>query len=298
MKDVSVQRNYKDTLFRMLFKEKERLLSLYNGLNGTAYTDAEKLEITTLENAIYMNYKNDVSFVLGHELMLYEHQSTVNPNMPLRSLIYVAQVLQGRVKDERLYGKELVRLPVPKFVVFYNGVEFQPEKQKLRLSDAFEERQEEPELELTVTVYNINPGNNKELMEACRPLKEYAQYVEMVRKYAEKLHFREAVEKAVDECIKKGILRDFLIKNRAEAIEMCIFEFDEEKYLEMEREYAYRDGLREGKEEGKAEGEGKLLRLQKFLIDTGRSGELGLVITDQAYREQLYQTLIEGQCTQ
>ena len=113
MKDVSVQRNYKDTLFRMLFKEKERLLSLYNGLNGTAYTDAEKLEITTLENAIYMNYKNDVSFVLGHELMLYEHQSTVNPNMPLRSLIYVAKVLQGRVKDERLYGKELVRLPVP-----------------------------------------------------------------------------------------------------------------------------------------------------------------------------------------
>lgn len=212
MRDVYVQRNYKDTLFRMLFKEKERLLSLYNGLNGTAYTDAEK--------------------------------------------------------------------------------------QKLRLSDAFEERQEEPELELTVTVYNINPGNNKELMEVCHPLKEYAQYVEMVRKYAEKLHFREAVEKAVDECIKRGILRDFLIKNRAEAIEMCIFEFDEEKYLEMEREYAYRDGFKEGRKEGKAEGEGKLLRLQKFLIDTGRSGELGLVITDQAYREQLYQTLIEGQCTQ
>lgn len=290
MKRVNVQRNYKDTLFRMLFKEKENLLNLYNGLNGTAYTDTEKLEIATLENAIYMNYKNDVSFVLGHELMLYEHQSTVNPNMPLRNLIYAAKVLQGRVKDERLYGKELVRLPVPRFVVFYNGVDFQPEKQKLRLSDAFEEKQEEPELELTVTVYNINPGNNKELMEACRPLKEYAQYVEMVRKYGEKLHFREAVEKAVDECIKSGILRVFLIKNRAEAIEMCIFEFDEEKYLEMEREYAYRDGLEEGEQ--------RLLRLQQFLIDTGRSGELGMVITNQAYREQLYQTLIEGQCSQ
>lgn len=294
MKEIYVQRNYKDTLFRMLFKEKENLLSLYNALNGTAYTNAEELEITTLENAVYMNYKNDVSFVFGYELMLYEHQSTMNPNMPLRNLIYVAKVLQGRVKDERLYGKVLVRLPVPRFVVFYNGVDFQPEKQELRLSDAFEEKQEEPELELKVTVYNINAGNNRELMEACQLLKEYAQYVEMVRKYVKRQPFQEAVERAVDECIKNGILKEFLTKNRAEAIEMCIFEFDEEKYIASEREDAYKNGFEEGREEGQK----GLLRLQKFLIDAGRANELIKVIDDQAYREQLYQDLAESQCGQ
>ena len=249
MKETYVQRNYKDTLFRMLFKEKENLLSLYNALNGTAYTDTEELEITTLENAVYMNYKNDVSFVFG-------------------------------------YGKTLVRLPVPRFVVFYNGIDFQPEKQELRLSDAFEEKQEEPELELKVTVYNINEGNNRELMEACHLLKEYAQYVELVRKYAKEQPFPEAVERAVNECIKNGVLKEFLSKNRAEAIEMCIFEFDEEKYIASEREDAYKNGFEEGREEGR-----RLLRLQKFLIDTGRVNELIRVIDDQAYREQLYQEL-------
>lgn len=291
MKETYVQRNYKDTLFRMLFKEKENLLSLYNAFNGTAYMNAEELEITTLENAVYMNYKNDVSFVFGYELMLYEHQSTMNLNMPLRNLIYVAKVLQGRVKDEKLYGKTLIRLPAPRFVVFYNGVDFQPEKQELRLSDAFVEKQEEPELELKVTVYNINEGNNGELMEACHLLKEYAQYVQLVRKYAREQSFPEAVERAVDECIKNGILEEFLSKNRAEAIEMCIFEFDEEKYIAGEREDAYQNGFEEGHKEGREEGQKRLLRLQKLLIDTGRANELIRVIDDQAYREQLYQEL-------
>lgn len=287
MKDVCVQRNYKDTLFRMLFKEKENLLSLYNALNKTAYMNAEELEITTLENAIYMNYKNDISFVFGSELMIYEHQSTINPNMPLRNLIYVAKVLQGRVKDEKLYGKVLTRLPVPRFVVFYNGVNFQPEKQELRLSDAFWEKQEEPELELTVTVYNINLGNNKELLETCHILKEYAQYVEMVRKCAKERSFPEAVERAVDECIQNGILREFLSKNRAEAIEMCIFEFDEEKYMESEREYAYKNGF----EEGERKGERRLLQLIQFLKDEKRNEDINLVLSNQEYREQLYKSL-------
>lgn len=123
MEETHVQRNYKDTVFRMLFRKKENLLSLYNALNKTAYTDVEGLEVTTLENAVYMNYKNDISFIFDYELMLYEHQSTVNPNVPLRDLIYVTKVLQGRIKDESLYGKTLVRLPTPRFVVFYNGTE-------------------------------------------------------------------------------------------------------------------------------------------------------------------------------
>ena len=173
-KDVKVQRNQKDTIFRMLFREKENLLSLYNAVNKTAYANTEDLEITTLENAVYMNYKNDVSFVFDFQLMLYEHQSTVNLNMPLRNLFYVTDVLQGRIWNEDLYSQTLVKIPAPKFIVFYNGVDLQPEQMTLRLSDAYEKEQEQPELELTVSVYNINLGYNAELLETCHVLKEYA----------------------------------------------------------------------------------------------------------------------------
>lgn len=258
LRNAGVQRNYKDTVFRMLFREKKNLLSLYNALNGTNYTDVDDLEITTLENAVYMNYKNDISFVFDFELLLYEHQSTCNPNMPLRDLLYVSRVLQNRIRNENLYSKSLVRIPAPRFVVFYNGTDVQPEQQTLCLSDAFEKRQEEPSLELSVTVYNINPGYNRELLEACRLLREYAQYVEHVRSYTEELPLSEAVEKAVDDCIRNGILNEFLSRNRAEAIEVSIFEYDEEKHMRSERkewrEIGREEGRSEGREEGRAEG--------------------------------------------
>lgn len=229
--EVRPQHAYKDTMFRMLFREKKNLLSLYNAVNGTGYTDVEGLEITTLENAIYMNYKNDISFVMNFELMLYEHQSTVNPNMPLRHLIYVTKVLQGIIRNADLYGSVLVKIPAPRFVIFYNGMRYQPEQKTLRLSDAFEKKLEQPELELIVTMYNINFGQNPKILDACQTLKEYAQYASKVREYAKEMPFEEAVETAVDDCIRNGILADFLLKNRAEAIEMSIFEYDEEKHL-------------------------------------------------------------------
>ena len=248
------QRKYKDTLFRMLFREKTNLLGLYNALNQTAYTDEDELEITTLENALYMNYKNDISFVFDFELMLYEHQSTINPNMPLRDLFYVSTVLRGRIKNENLYGQALIRIPAPRFVVFYNGTEEQPEHQILKLSDSYEKKLENPELELTVVVYNINWGHNKELMDACLLLKEYAQFVNQVREYAKEVPVKEAIEKAVDYCIENNILADFLTKNRMEAVDMCIFEFNEEKFLKSEREWSYNNGLEAGREEGRKEG--------------------------------------------
>ena len=206
MTEAKVNRKYKDTIFRMLFKEKENLLSLYNAVNGTSYVDTDGLEITTLQDAVYMNYKNDVSFVFDFELNLYEHQSTVNPNMPLRDLIYVTTVLQGIIRDEDFYSSKLIKLPTPRFVVFYNGTEPQPHKQILRLSDAYEKQLDLPELELCVTVYNINYEENKELLEACKVLKEYAQYVAIVRKFAMEKPLEKAVEQAVDTCIKNGIL--------------------------------------------------------------------------------------------
>ena len=260
MSETKVQRNYKDTIFRMLFKDKENLLSLYNALNGTDYTDVSGLEVTTLENAVYMNYKNDVSFVFDSELMVYEHQSTVNPNMPLRDLFYVTNVLQKRIDGQRLYNSKRALIPAPRFVVFYNGATEQPEIQTLRLSDSYEKRQEEPELELVVTVYNINYGCNKEILGACRTLKEYAMYVEQVRDYAKKMPLSEAVDSAVDYCIEHGILSEFFRQNRAEVIAMCLYEFDEKAYLQNEREYWYESGIEQGIKQGSEEKNRTIIR--------------------------------------
>ena len=143
-------------------------------------------------------------------------------------------------------------------------------------------------MELTVTVYNINWGQNPELMETCRLLGEYARYVEQVRIFARTKPFPEAVKRAVDYCIHNGVLSEFLSKNRAEAVEMCIFEFDEEKYLKMERDYAYQNGLDEGQKIGRREGENQILKLLKILTESGRSEEINSILTDQVYREQLY----------
>lgn len=300
MNNGNVRNNYKDTIFRMLFSDKESLLSLYNALNKTSYIDTSKLKITTLENAVYMSYKNDISFVFRSELMLYEHQSTVNPNMPLRNLIYVTQILQGLVKDRNLYSSVLVQIPAPRFVIFYNGLTTQPEKQILRLSDAFEERSHsgleskaglknaeetrQPELELIVTAYNINAGHNPELMEACQLLKEYAQYVEQVRKHAETMELPQAVETAVDYCIHNGILANFLAKNRAEAIAMSIFEYDEEKHIKSEKEISYQ----EGRESGIREGEERLNLLHMKLMADSRIDDLRRSMEDKEYRKKLF----------
>lgn len=292
-KETATRRNYKDTIFRMIFREKENLLSLYNALNNTAYGNVDDLEITTLENAVYMNYKNDISFVFDFELLLYEHQSTCNPNMPLRDLLYVTRVLQNRIKDKNLYSTTLVRIPTPRFVVFYNGIDSQPEQQTLYLSDAFGKKQDEPSLELAVNVYNINLGQNQHLMEACRLLKEYAQYVTQVRANTENMSLTEAIEKAIDDCIRNGILVDFLSKNRAEAITVSIFEYDEEKHMQCEREEWREIGRAEGLNEGLKAG----LDILKALMDTGKTEEIQRALSDKDYREQLYREYLQKETT-
>ena len=249
---MTIKRNYKDSIFRMLYLDEKELLNLYNAVNGTNYTDVENLEINTLQNAIYMNMKNDVSFIFNFQVNLYEHQSTVNPNMPLRDLIYVTKLFQNIVRDCDLYGSTLVKIPAPRFVVFYNGMEKQPERKVYRLSDSFSKKQENPELELTVTVLNINAGNNAEILGNCKTLREYMQYTDKIRAYALKMPIEEAVEKAITECIKEDILADFLKKNRAEAMEVSIFEYNEEQHLANLRREGYEEGLEQGVQQGKA----------------------------------------------
>ncbi len=255
---VTENRNYKDTLFRMIFKEPRELLSLYNALNNTTYTNPDDLKIVTLENAIYMNMKNDVACVLDCHLNLYEHQSTVNPNMPLRDLLYVAREYEILFADDTIYSTKLRKIPAPNFIVFYNGSATQPEYLEMKLSDAYEIPVKNPSLELKVIQLNINAGYNKELMERCRTLQEYSLYVEKVRKYAKQKPLKEAIEQAVTECLKEGILSRFLTQYRTEAISMSIFEYDEEKELALirrdERSIGLEEGLKEGIEKGKSEG--------------------------------------------
>lgn len=252
---AAVNRTYKNTVFQMIFHQKRELLELYNGLNRTHYTREEDLKIVTLENAVYMSMKNDLAFVLDMRLHMYEHQSTHNPNIPLRDLFYVSQEYQSLVNKKTLYGSRPVRIPAPRFVVFYNGTVKQPERQWMRLSDLYEIPEENPVLELKVLVLNINRGNNEELTEKCKTLKEYMLYIERIRYYidVEKKSLQDAVETAVDECIREGILADFLRKNKAEAIAVSIFEYDEEKELkllrESEREYGIEIGIERGKDE-------------------------------------------------
>ena len=253
--NLAANRNYKSTVFAMLFGDRERLLGLYNAISGKNYQDPEALEINTLENAIYMGMKNDLSFLIDDRLSLYEHQSTVNPNMPLRFLFYISDLYSGMTTEENFYGRKALSIPIPCFVIFYNGSEPQPDRKILRLSDLYTVRMKETQLELTAVLLNINRNHNRELMEACRDLKDYAEYVDRVRKYARELPLSEAVERAITECIREGVLKEFLEKNRAEVKKMSIYEYDQEKHIRMERQEAWEDGMQEGRREGIKEGE-------------------------------------------
>ncbi|MGN0291035.1 MAG: hypothetical protein ACI4C5_03810, partial [Lachnospiraceae bacterium] len=188
-----------------------------------------------------------------------------------------------------LYRKSLVKIPTPGFIVFYNGRENQPERKYLRLSDAFESAADDPDLELVVTVLNINEGKNVELLEQCRTLKEYMLYVGRIRKYAAEMPLEEAVEIAIQECIREGILADFLTKNRKEAVEVSIFEYNEELVIADIRKDEFRLGKEEGLEQGIEQGEARFAILNKKLLADNRIADLERVLDDTEYREKLYQ---------
>ena len=249
MNNVSlpVNRIYKDRLYKMIFNDKSELLKLYNAINGTHYDDPAMLTITTLDNAIYMTMENDLSFIIDMRLALYEQQSTVNPNLPLRFLMYITDIYSAYTKDMNIYGSKKVQIPLPSFVIFYNGVKSQPDRTEFLLSELFHPTTDQPALELKAVMLNINKGHNQELMNACHTLRDYSEYVARIRTYSAEMPLTDAVEKAITECIHENILRDFLLKNRAEAKAMSIYEYDEEKNLRMFREEGYEDGERNGK---------------------------------------------------
>ncbi len=265
------QKKYKDTIFRLLFNDRERALSLYNGVNGTKYNDSSILQYNTLENAIYMNVHNDISFVIANQIQMYEHQSTVPTNMPLRDLFYIADILQKTVADKTIYDSRPLMIPNPDFVVFYNGEKTLAERMELKLSDNFIIPTDNPALELRVTILNINDGMNEGLKEKCPALKQYMQYVNRVRKYSKEMDLKIAVTRAVDECICEGILKDFLIKQKAEVIKMSIYEFDEEREMKL---------IRESEREF---GEYRIRTLYKYLLSDNRIDDLKRATEDALY---------------
>ena len=254
------KRQVKDIVFRLIFgNNKEALLQLYNALNKTKYTDPNALRIVTLDNAIYISMKNDLAFLLVGTINMYEHQSTVNPNMPVRFMIYLAQEYQMLVESasSSLYGSKLIPLPTPQCVVFYNGTEETPDEYELRLSSAFCNQDVEPAAEVIVRVVNINYGHNEYLMQGCELMSQYAEFVEITRKYALLYDDREeAMNAAIDYCIAHGILEDILRKHRSQILGSLLEDFDEKKYARTLRE----EGWEAGREDGIAETEQKLIK--------------------------------------
>ena len=238
---------------RSMAKRRNRKISAKknrNAVNGSHYEDADALEIVTLENAVYMGMKNDLAFIVDTGLLLYEHQSTYNPNMPLRDLFYISGEYQKFVDNRSLYSSSLQKIPAPNFIVFYNGTEKKEDSWVNYLSESYENLTGAPNLELKVITLNINEGHNCRLMEQCRILKEYAQYVAKVREYAGNTDLDTAVEQAVNDCIQNGILAEFLRKNKSEVIAMSIFEYDKEEEERKLRKAEYEAGREEGIKEG------------------------------------------------
>ena len=264
-KQTTANRTYKARLFEMVFSEKKELLELYNAMNGTDYKDPELLQINTLENAIYMSMRNDLSFIIDSRLNLYEHQSTYSPNLPLRCFMYVADLYSEITADDNLYGKSRVIIPTPRFVIFYNGIEERPDKELLKLSDLFSVYDENVDLELKAVMVNINPGHNEGLLATCKTLGDYSEYTYRVRKYAKEMRLEDAVERAITECIAKDILAEFLRKYRAEAKKVSIYEYDEEKHMRQTREEGYEEGIEAGKNVGIAQEQENGIRI---LIET------------------------------
>lgn len=261
---LTANRMYKSRIFAMLFSDRNELLKLYNAINGISYDDPDLLQVNTLENAVYMSMQNDVSFIIDMRLNLYEHQSTYSPNLPVRYLLYVADVYSDYTKDMNLYGTKAVKLPTPRFVIFYNGQAEQPDRKELKLSELFSIPDADPSLELKAVMLNINKGHNRKLMETCRTLQDYAEYTFRVREYAAEMPLDLAVEQAITECISEGILADFLRKNRAEAKKVSIYEYDEERHMRQTREEGMEEGYANGFSQGIIQTAVKMLNLKEF----------------------------------
>ena len=262
-------REYKSDVFSMLMEDKANALEVYNALNGSAFTDPEVVEIVQLEKGVSLSIRNDASYIIDMNFCLYEHQSTYNRNMPLRSMIYFVNALDDWLKENGhdLFGRKRIMIPTPHFVVFYNGVEKRQEYEEMRLSQSFYHQMEEPEIELVCKAYNINPQNNQELKRKSTVLAGYTYFVEKVRENQKK---NMSLAEAIEDCIQNHILEDFFRSRKDEVRKMTHLDYTWEKREKLIRKEEYEDGRAAGRAEGRAEGRVKLISLIIKKVQRGK----------------------------
>ena len=254
----TANRKYKDSVFVDLFSEdekaKENFLSLYNALHNTHLSLLCPVENIRLDNIMYMNIINDVSCLVDNKIIvLSEHQSTINENMPLRFLQYVARLYEKLQAPADRYLRKLSKIPTPEFYVFYNGVDDYPATTMLKLSDAFITKPDFPPLELEVKVFNINKSKGTEVLNRCKTLDEYSLFVEEVRIQTQ-LDPENGFTNAVKICIEKGILKEYLQRKAREVINMLVAEYDYDADIAVQRAEAGRIAFAQGIEQGISQG--------------------------------------------
>lgn len=285
----SVYRDNKARLFSFIFGREENkhwTLQLYNAANGTDYSNPDEIEINTIEEVIYMGMHNDLSFIMHSDLSLYEHQSSFNPNMPVRQLMYLARLYDKYIKktSQNIYGEKLMTLPLPKLIVFYNGKEDKSDR-VLRLSDSFPKGCDisESDVEVTVHMVNIRPQYKSHFLEDCKPLAEYSWFIEEIRKNNESMEPDKAIDKAIEDMPENFEIKGFLTGHRAEVVDMCLTEYNEAETMQMFKE--------EGREEGREEGINEINALNIRLINDNRLDDLRRAATDIEYQAQLLREL-------
>ena len=256
-----VKRTYKDSVFVTIFHDKSKLIELYNALFDTNYDESAPIDIVTIKDVLFRTLKNDLAFVLGGRfVVLVEHQSSINENMPLRDLMYISTVLKRMIDTTRLYREKRLMIPRPSFVVLlYNGTKDFPAYRELRLSDSFlgeKQKDEEDALQLIVKVYNINTEKNSEILGRCETLRQYSRFVEIMRSYKEDSELtNDVIVEVLDRCKKEGILTEFLDKYGTEIVEMLFKELTREEDLEISRLDGYEEGFNSGERAGFSKGE-------------------------------------------
>lgn len=274
-KRQATNRKVKSTVFTTFFSDPENAAKLYTALEGIP-TEPEDIEYTTLEGVLFLARKNDMAFTVKNRvLVISEHQSTVNNNMPLRDVIYYGWTMERLLEAVDIYRRKIIPIPTPEFFVFYNGNEKYPPEKILKLSDSYIEKTNTPMLELLVKVININLPVGHDILEKCRPLYEYSWFVQKVKEYIEQLSDRDAaIEQAIRDCIRAGIFKDFVRRHGSEAVNMLFTQFNMEDAKKVWQEEAYEDGEEAGIQKGIQQGEKlTLLKLIQRKLQKGKPVE-------------------------
>lgn len=287
-----INKKYKDSVFVDLFyedeKAKENELSLYNALFGTNYT-LQDIEIQKIrvDNTVYMNLKNDVSFSVGNRVLIFgEHQSTINGNMPLRDLMYIGRVYEKIVPVEKRYKIKTVKIPRPEFYVFYNGIDNIESESTVKLSSAYIDNVpgDDVSLELEVKIININSKVGNKVLKRCKILNEYAQFVECVREFRVSDE-KDYMKKAIEHCIEHHILEEYLRRKGSEVVSFLCAEYNYEMDMKVKGQEKYEDGFEDGFEDG----QDNLAKLISVLLEENKLEEVKKLTKDREYRNKLYE---------